>query len=76
MTMANKAPGGVPRPRSERSITERQYVAVVPISDLNAEIHRRRWARRREAVVRIGIFLFACVIAFGLVLLAGRGSRR
>lgn len=64
--MASRAPDGVPRPRIMR----------VALTDLNAEIRRRRWQRRREAIVRIGIFLAAIVISIGLVLLAGRGSRR
>lgn len=64
------------RPRGERSITDRQYMACVPISDLNAEIRRRSRRRRLEWLVRVGVFAFCCLLAFGLVLLAGRGSQR
>lgn len=56
------------RPQSERSITDRQYMAAVPISDLNAEIRRRRWAKWKHRLLTALTVVVAVALGVGLLL--------
>lgn len=83
--MAKRVGVGNVRPRAERegdqhSITERQRMVRVPITDLNAEIRRRRRRRVTRALKRVTfaviVVTIAAVLSIALVWLCGKGTRR
>lgn len=81
MTMATKVGKGNVRPRLVRdepvdSITARQKLAAVSVTDLRAEVKRRRRLRWRKRFVMVGCFLVAVAVAVALVWACGKGERR
>lgn len=56
------------RPRAERSITDRQFMACVPLSDLNAEIRRRRREKWKHRLLTALTVVVAVTLGVGLLL--------